>query len=452
MLRFAFAWCLPILLLLLVNPRVAAADEVHVCVRPPGVPANLERWVFAPGGNQVWLDRRFRFEAKAQGRRVFVFNPWASPGSVALLPIPHNKLQCPRPPPRPPPPPPPAKSAPPTPKEDSPKPTPEPAKNNAGDVVPPGIKKSPAPPPERPRPSPPPPEGVLSNAPLLPPEGVLQQESVLPRRDEVSPPKFVDEEQTLVDRGGALPELQHRPGRPLVSVVPCEQTKEGCKGEGEGKPKTKFESFAQNLMLAGGLLNGDLGEDIHRADGKEFGMLGGDNPEGINNPIVQAAAGAVVAATALVGLPGKKFAARLKRAIRKKEGPIVIESAEELSRETAEKLAAYYKEYIADALEKNGTIGPYEVMREFTETLGGDWQAHHILEKAMARDLRITKELDKIPAVILTKAKHKRITDALAAEAKQFPKMSKERLWKVYRKVYEEHPEWLKAIGEYFGK
>ncbi|MDC0745693.1 hypothetical protein [Polyangium mundeleinium] len=95
-------------------------------------------------------------------------------------------------------------------------------------------------PPTSPRASPPPPEGVLSNEPLLP------STSTLPKRDEVHPPKCVDAQCTMVDRGGALPKLQHRQGRPLVSAVPCEQTKDGCqgKGNGKGKPKTRLEENA----------------------------------------------------------------------------------------------------------------------------------------------------------------------------------------------------------------
>lgn len=64
--------------------------------------------------------------------------------------------------------------------------------------------------------------------------------------------------------------------------------------------------------------------------------------------------------------------------------------------------------------QQNGAIASYEVMREFTKNLKGSYQAHHILEEAMARKLELAKNFDKLPAVILTEAQHKKITQALA--------------------------------------
>ncbi len=447
MLRFFFAWCLPILLLLLVDPRVATADEVHVCVRPPGVPANLERWVFAPGGNKVWLDKRFRFEAKAQGRRVFVFNPWAPPGSVARLPIPHNKLQCPRPPPRPKASPP--KNEPKPPAEESKpaapaKPPPKPVKDEPGEVVPPGVKKMPEPPPGKPRPSPPPPNGVLSNAPLLPPEGVLAQESVLPRREEVSPPKYVDEEQTLVDRGGTLPELQHRPGRPLVSAVPCKEIKGGCKGEGEKEEETGFDGLAKQLALAAGLATLQPEHDLERKDGKKYGIVGGENADGINHPAVQAVV-SFLQLSAVGRAQVKAFEKKLREVVKKK-APAVIHSAKELSDDAIAYLRKKYgKEKLAASLAQDQAIGPYEVMSKFTDGLKGEYQAHHILEVNQAITHRITKELDKIPSVVLTRAEHVRFNN-LFSEARSTIK-NRADLWKLYEDAYVDHPHWLDAIS-----
>lgn len=119
-----------------------------------------------------------------------------------------------------------------------------------------------------------------------------------------------------------------------------------------------------------------------------------------------------------------------------------------------EKLAAGQGEalvraHLADALEKNGAIGPYEVLKQFTNGLGGRWQAHHILEKKMARDLGLGNA-DKVPSVILTEAEHKRITARLAIATRQVK--TPEQLWKVYKDVYAEHPTWLAAIRKYFVK
>ncbi len=89
-------------------------------------------------------------------------------------------------------------------------------------------------------------------------------------------------------------------------------------------------------------------------------------------------------------------------------------------------------------------------MKKFTDQLGGRWQAHHILEEAVARDLRLGAT-DRIPAVILTEAEHKLITAELraagTAEAGSLPK-----LWKAYQKAYSKHPDWLAAIQSYFVK
>ncbi len=105
--------------------------------------------------------------------------------------------------------------------------------------------------------------------------------------------------------------------------------------------------------------------------------------------------------------------------------------------------------YLADALEKNGAIGPYEVMKQFTDKLGGRWQAHHILEAQWAKYFKLGSAA-KVPAVILTEAEHKRITAALAKATKEV-KNSKQ-LWAAYQEVYEKYPTWLAAIRPYFVK
>ena len=311
-------------------------------------------------------------------------------------------------------------------------------------VIPPGAKKMPERPPTSPRASPPPPEGVLSNEPLLP------STSTLPKRDEVHPPKCVDEQCTMVNRGGTLPELQHRQGRPLVSAVPCEQTKDGCQsqGNGKGKPKTRLEEIALELAIASAIANGEMNADLSRKDGKSFGVIGGTNEDGVDNPIVQAAvATATIASGVLLG-QADKFVKKLEEACAKK-APLLLQGTEELSKETAEFLAQRYGADIAHALEQNGAIGAYEVMSKFTKDLGGSYQAHHILEKAMAEKLGL-KNFDKLPAVILTEAEHKRITRWLNRQRP--PKVNTDELWKLYEEVYEAYPHWLAAIKPYLGK
>jgi hypothetical protein len=145
-----------------------------------------------------------------------------------------------------------------------------------------------------------------------------------------------------------------------------------------------------------------------------------------------------------------KFVKKMEEACAKKV-PLLLQGTEELSKETAEFLAKQYGADIAHALEQNGAIASYEVMREFTKNLGGSYQAHHILEKAMAGELGLRKNLDKLPAVILTEAQHKKITRLLDLKrAKR--KLDPQALWDLYEEVYEPFPHWLEAIKPYFGK
>ncbi|MDC3961794.1 hypothetical protein [Polyangium jinanense] len=373
-------------LLVLCVPTVARA-EIRVCVRLPGHP-KMDQWALS-GSATVMTQSWQVFTAKTNGLTTFAYDPYAPPGNVRFLPPPYNKLKCPAPPPRPKPAPakdPPKASAEEnkagasTSAEASETPKPPPTKDEQVEAVPPGVKKMPERPPEKPRPAPPPPEGVLSNEPLLP------STSTLPKRDEVHPPKCVDEHCTLVDRGGALPELQHGQGRPLVSAVPCAQTKEGCNGNGKGKakPLTPIERMVRELTIASAMLNGEFNHDLARKDGKRFGIIGGDDEDGVDSAIVQAAAALTQVASAVLVGQAEKFAKKLEEACAKK-APLIIEGAEKLSKETAELLAQRYGVDIAHGLEQNGAIGAYEVMREFTRGLEGSYQAHHILEKDIGR-------------------------------------------------------------------
>ncbi|MDI1434410.1 hypothetical protein [Polyangium sorediatum] len=450
MLRRVFAWCLLPILLVLCAPSVARALTFRVCVKPPNVPPGVNQWAYDLGAATVWTTKsQVEFTQKAEGHAVYIYDPYVGPESVRLLPIPYNKLKCPPPPPRPEPAKVPAeekKAAAPAKASEGSKPPPV-QKDEQANAIPSGAKKMPERPPTSPRPSPPPPEGVLSNEPLLP------STSTLPKRDEVHPPKCVDEQCTLVDRGGALPELQHRQGRPLVSAVPCAQTKDGCTGKGDGAGKNKaltpIERMVRELTIASAMLNGEFNHDLSRKDGKRFGIIGGDNEDGVDNAIVQAAAAITQIASGVLIGQAETFAKKLEEACAKK-APLILQGAEELSKETAELLAKQYGVDIAVGLEQNGAIGAYEVMRKFTENLGGSYQAHHILEVAMADKLRFAKNLDKLPAVILTEAKHKEITRLL--NQVRPPVINRKTVWKLYEDVYKDYPHWLEAIKPYFGK
>jgi len=292
---------------------------------------------------------------------------------------------------------------------------------------------------------------ALTEERLLPSEGVLSQESILPGREEVAR-KWVDEAAGLEDQGGALPVQHHRPGQALWSVASCDAGKGECKGEGKGKgdakeEETEFDKFAEQLALAAGLVNLEPGHDLHREDGKKYGIVGGENEDGFNHPALQAAV-AFLQLSSAVRAQVRMFDAKLKEAGRKKL-PVVIQKSEELSKEAIEYLRKKYgAKKLAGSLADMQVIGPYDVMSQFTDGLGGVYQAHHILEEAMARDLGLTKELDKIPSVILTEAEHKAITAKLRDWGNRGA--SPKKLWKAYQEAYASKPEWLEAIQKYF--
>ncbi|MDI1437140.1 hypothetical protein QHF89_46975 [Polyangium sorediatum] len=401
------------------------------------------------GGALVILHAH-EFWKQAHRRVVLRYNPNLGPESLARIPSKSRPSACTPPPPKKPESPAAKAPAPPAPPAPPPK---EARKEEKKADAPESVEKrveehrAPAQKEEPPK---------VSRESFLPREGVLRQESVLPKREEVHPRTCVDAECSHVDRGGALPEIEHRPGRPLVSVVLCEQVKEGCKGKGEGTGKgkalTPLERMVRELAIASAMLNGEFNHDLARKDGKRFGIIGGDDEDGVDNAIVQAAAAITQVASAVLVGQADKFAKKLEEACAKK-APLILQGAEELSKETAELLAKQYGADIAAALEQNGAIASYEVMRAFTKNLGGAYQAHHILEEAMARKLGLAKNFDKLPAVILTEAQHKKITRMLNKYRPNVVNPDKiGDVLQMYEEVYKNCPHWLKAIKPYLGK
>ncbi|MDC3957496.1 hypothetical protein KEG38_26800 [Polyangium jinanense] len=438
------ASCSSLLLVVSCVPAIARA-EIRVCVKPPDVASNVNEWAYSPGAKALWTTSRAKFTLKSQGLTTYVFDPYAPPASARRLPIPHNKLTCPAPPPRPKPAP--AKDA----SKDTAKESkagaatsteasepqkPPSAKDEQGEVVPPGVKKMPEHPPDKPRPSPPPPEGVLSNEPLLP------STSTLPKKDEVHPPKCVDEHCTLVDRGGALPERVFRPGAPLSSVASCEQTKEGCQAR---KEKTRAGAILEQVVIAGAIFNLQMNEDLYRPDGKEYGIVGGMNADGPNDPRLQAAAAAVMFSPVAMAL-GNKFMKATSEALKRGE-KVVIKNVSELSEDAAKYLAEEFGEELTQALAKEEVIGPYRVMQHFTAKHGRKWQAHHIYETARMEKIGLDP-LDG-PSVILSSEEHSMFTASLRDATKGIAYQDLPKLWTAYQGVYRLKPHWLKAIEHY---
>lgn len=228
-----------------------------------------------------------------------------------------------------------------------------------------------------------------------------EDEGALP--DHYEPPKdYKDDPDSPVEyAGGFLPKV--KPGK-MLSVQSCHQTKAGC--------KTTFQKIVEQVVIGGAIFNLQMGEDLHRPDGQPFGIVGGMNADGPNDPLLQAVA-AVVLLTPAQEL-GNAFMRRVSEASAKGE-KVILTELKELTEEAAEQLLKDHGgEVLTQALAKEGTIGPYKVWKKFTEGLESRWQAHHILEEQMFKRFKI-KNPDMGPAVILSEAEHKRITDALKA-------------------------------------
>jgi hypothetical protein len=143
----------------------------------------------------------------------------------------------------------------------------------------------------------------------------------------------------------------------------------------------------------------------------------------------------------------------------KKGTPFFIRGGGKAAEQAAEKLVQdalaahgiHGAEDLAAALAKNGVIGEYSVMAKFTQGLGARWQAHHILEDALAKKFKLGLS-ERVPAVILSDVQHKAVTAELkalgTAEAD-----SPAKLWQLYQSAYgKKHPTWLAAIKSYFVK
>lgn len=399
------------------------------------MPAGLAVWTYTPGSGSVFLKWE-EAKKKYSGLTVYIFDPAAPAENTKLLPIPYNKLPCP------------ARVLPLKPMA----PPPDPAKADAAKAA----EKRPAAgggqagkeggeePPDLPKPivyppgkrAPPPPD------PPLPASGVTAHwpATVLP----------------VVKRSDSGTVL------PTTTVLPMANRSRTGNGEnkadtggtkkGGGVEKTPFEKFAEEMAYAGAVANTQFGEDTKRPDGKRYGIPTGKNANGPDNPVAQAAAGTVLVAAAVISAGG--FDKKMIDAFRKKV-PLMIggtgKAAEEAAEKLVEGIVARQGEkariFLADALNKNGAIGEYSIMKRFTDKLGGRVQAHHILEEKMMGKFKLGNP-DKGPAVLLTEAEHKAMTATLKVETARAKTIAE--LWAGYQRAYAKYPHWLDAIKSYF--
>lgn len=455
--RVLWAWGV-VFGLVLSFSTAAFAREVRVCVRPPGVPANVERWAILGTGKILVADLA-EFERSTEGYTVYIFDPAAPPQSAQSFPywkFGKLNLKC---PPRVLPPAvlPPKKDAP-AKKAEEPK-KPEPSK--------PG--------PTKPEPKKPEPRNV--EAPTVAPKAGLTDEGEAPKpnpnpaseppqtdlrhlRWDVPPTKEAQVTQCAVEepQTSVLPTVR-KSSRPTPMTGLCGDCTEqrrhlnGDPPEEEAEPKSIPEEVAEQLALLGSALNAQM-DDIHRPDGKRYGIPCGLNPNGPNHPALQAAAGAVGVAAAVLSATGKLD--KLLRSAIEKGKPLILMEAGAIDSATAKELAGrYLPGEVADAMAKNGTIAPYSSMREITDGLGHRWEAHHIFEDAKMLEQGFSAaDRAAAPSVILTAEEHKKLHEVLAKEAARVAKATtataKEKLWLVYQEVYKKNPHWLNAIRSYF--
>ena len=229
------------------------------------------------------------------------------------------------------------------------------------------------------------------------------------------------------------------------------------KGDAPNKvtEKTRADKLAEQLAYAGAIANQQMNEDVQRPDGKQYGIPGGKNPNGPNSPETQAAAGVVLVVTAVLTAGGLER--KIQQAV-DKGSRLLLKDASKLAEDAAEKLVLEFvkrhgavegRAYLVATLNQNGAIGPYSVMKKFTDNLGGKWQAHHIVEVKMMKDFKLGNP-DHGLSVILTDAEHKAITAKLRLKTAGID--TKEKLWQVYQDVYKDHPHWLAAIESHFVK
>jgi hypothetical protein len=255
----------------------------------------------------------------------------------------------------------------------------------------------------------------------------------------------------------ALPAQEEKPVLPKLEVaqrpLPMLNARPGSGGKGLGEEKTAAEKAIEQFVLFAGALTLQLDEDLHRPDGKKFGIVGGHNADGPDNPATQVIA-AVIQLAPAAAAQVEQFMKKAEQAIAKKT-PLVVNSVNELGEEAAEALAKEHGAAIAKALAEKGAIGPYKLWQKFTAGLGGQWQAHHILEQQWFRMWgKKLGDPNLGPSVILTNAEHNAITTKLQVEFGKLGKRSPtlDEIWQVYQKVYKDCPHWLDAVKSYFNK
>ena len=230
--------------------------------------------------------------------------------------------------------------------------------------------------------------------------------------------------------------------------------------DGSGPPLDPFETIAREIVFAGKLATADTSAPATTANGSRYGMPGGKNVGGFSFPALQAGVGL---ASIVIGV-GMKPQDFIKKVVEKTgvgKPAIVKEFNAEALRLADDLIKDYGQHVMAEALRKQGLILPYGMASKFTANLGSKFQAHKIFERqAFEKVLKLQgKALDeaveRAPAIILTDADHKAISDALASgwrelkKTKTLDKITQTDLRALYKNAYAANPHWLDAIESY---
>ena len=222
---------------------------------------------------------------------------------------------------------------------------------------------------------------------------------------------------------------------------------------GQGPALSVFEQIVNNMAVGGALAQGNTSGSLNAPNGHRNGIPGGKNVGGFSFPLLQAGVATFQILNGLGVSVSPKKLIDLIHIASKKGQRTVIEKADKAALDLADDLIKNHGQYpMAKGLEEMQTIMPYSMAEKFTKDLGNAFQAHKIFERQALDRLKLSdKGFEKLPAVILTKEEHQKITNALAQAWKTYApgkgKVSPEQLRKIYNDAYAaKYPHWLEII------
>ncbi|MBK9264694.1 MAG: hypothetical protein IPM54_33540 [Polyangiaceae bacterium] len=230
--------------------------------------------------------------------------------------------------------------------------------------------------------------------------------------------------------------------------------------DGNGSGLTFFEEVVRQMVIAGAFQDSDTSGNLKDPNGSRHGIPSGKNVGGPDSLMLQLTAGTFMLLTNPLRSTGA-FARKIASAAKRK-GILIVTNPALMPKKLAEQLVAKYGDDMAPSLHQLQTILPYSRMQMFTANWRQVFEAHKILERDMWKDVFGRTDFENLPAIILKKKEHQKITKTLkdAQDAwireqvrlkKPLPKnITKEALWDIYQDVYRKNPEWLRAIKHFF--